>query len=153
MSTATTTEYPTPSYEGLSWDKAAQESTDFIARHKITSAAHVLAVLNADPHTAGISYGPFFHSGSSTSLLDGLQRAGWEVTWMEAHYYYVAESPTGDFLTYCEGDVSEGHGGKVCRACYPGQSTVAPDPDAWDDPTLCSWHDWHGADAVKPARS
>lgn len=49
--------------------------------------------------------GFFAGSGGDRQLWDALQIAGWQRTWAEASYYYVAQSPTGDVLTYIEGDV------------------------------------------------
>ena len=50
----------------------------------------------------------FGGSGGDATLSAALNDAGWRTTWAEANYYWVKKSPTGEYLTYIEGDVQRG---------------------------------------------
>lgn len=59
---------------------------------------------NAD----GAADGFFAGSGGDGSVLEVLRDAGWSVVWSQASYYYVAEAPNSDRITYIEGDIYRG---------------------------------------------
>jgi hypothetical protein len=57
---------------------------------------------------AGGAEGFFAGSGGNDTVWDALSTAGWNVTWSEAEYYFVAQAPDGSVITYVEGDVYRG---------------------------------------------
>jgi hypothetical protein len=69
-----------------------------------TTADDVIDIL--DPPSSGDAF--FAGSGGDDSLQEALTVAGWDLTWAEAHYYYVMRAPNGDLITYVEGDVYRG---------------------------------------------
>lgn len=73
-----------------------------------STATAVIETLNAhfEDKSAGDAF--FGGSGGDRQLWDSLGRAGWKKTWSRAPYYYVAENPSGELLTYIEGDVYRG---------------------------------------------
>lgn len=50
----------------------------------------------------------FAGSGGDGSVESALDEAGWTHIWRVAHYYWAMRSPTGDAVTYVEGDVFRG---------------------------------------------
>lgn len=72
-----------------------------------TTADAVIEILGKDAEL-GCGDAFFAGSGGDRDLFDPLWGAGWRIAWMESRYFYVVEGPTGDFLTYIEGDVYRG---------------------------------------------
>ncbi|MCK0441278.1 hypothetical protein MUG78_17910 [Gordonia alkaliphila] len=50
----------------------------------------------------------FAGSGGDDTVWEMLEDAGWKIIWSEADYFFVAQSPEGDCLTYIEGDIYRG---------------------------------------------
>jgi hypothetical protein len=71
------------------------------------SADEVIAILGG---SAGASAGDAFFAGSGGDgrVEDSLITAGWSYEWREASYHWAMRSPTGDGVTYVEGDVYRG---------------------------------------------
>lgn len=58
-----------------------------------------------EPPSSGVA---FFPGGADETLADALSWADWRVEFREGDYVWVAKSPTGELITYVEGDVYEG---------------------------------------------
>lgn len=52
--------------------------------------------------------GFFAGSGGDRTVWAQLRAAGWSLRWSEASYYWCAEAPNGDVITYVEGDIYRG---------------------------------------------
>lgn len=65
----------------------------------------VILVLNE--HFAP-SAGNSFFGGDAGEIWDALESAGWQIIWSAAEYHFVAQDPSGQMLTYTEGDVDRG---------------------------------------------
>lgn len=50
----------------------------------------------------------FAGSGGDGSVEDALDKAGWTHVWRRAPYYWAMKSPSGDGITYVEGDIYRG---------------------------------------------
>ena len=85
------------------------ESLDTIENEQPDNAQSVVALLNEYCDTsAGDAFFP--GSGGNRSLLESLEKAGWDMVWSEASYFYVVRhESTGDYLTYIEGDIYVGN--------------------------------------------
>jgi hypothetical protein len=51
----------------------------------------------------------FAGSGGDHTPRESLYKAGWRTIQSEAYYYYAMQAPTGDIVTYCEGDIYRGN--------------------------------------------
>lgn len=62
------------------------------------------------PGAPSLSAAPAFFAGSGgdRTVMSALGRAGWKLGSMEASYYYTMVSPTGEKITYIEGDIYPG---------------------------------------------
>lgn len=76
------------------------------------SADDVFAILKPIPGTS-TGEGFFEGSGGDEQVYDALREAGWKVVWAEADYYWCMRAPNGDLITYTEGDVDRGNGGRI----------------------------------------
>ncbi|MUL61245.1 hypothetical protein B5P44_01585 [Mycobacterium sp. CBMA 213] len=50
----------------------------------------------------------FAGSGGDRQLMEALLEAGWTIPWDQGDIYFVARDPSGNLLTYTEGDVDRG---------------------------------------------
>jgi hypothetical protein len=71
------------------------------------TADDVLRILTVAPGTSS-GDGFFAGGGGDGTVLESLTDAGWVLVWMEAPYYWVAQAPNGDLITYVEGDIYRG---------------------------------------------
>jgi hypothetical protein len=83
------------------WDNI---NTQLAELRTARTADDVIRIL--DPPSSGDAF--FAGSGGGDTVEEALGEAGWQVTWSEAHYYYVMRAPNGDMITYVEGDVYRG---------------------------------------------
>lgn len=95
----------------LTFWQRIDRALDRIATEKPTTFDGVKAILDEDGNpdgteAAGAAF--FAGSGGDRQLREALRDAGWRTVWAEASYYYTMVSPTGDLLTYTEGDVDRG---------------------------------------------
>lgn len=59
-------------------------------------------------HESIAADGFFAGSGGDGTVWESLFDAGWRTRWMDAGYYWSAEAPNGDRITYVEGDIYRG---------------------------------------------
>lgn len=52
--------------------------------------------------------GFFGGGGGDGAVITSLRAAGWKTVWAEAWYYWAAQAPNGDIVTYVEGDIYRG---------------------------------------------
>ncbi len=60
-----------------------------------------------DCHTGADAF--FAGGGGDYTPRSSLYKAGWRTIQAEAYYYYAMQSPNGDTITYCEGDIYRGN--------------------------------------------
>lgn len=67
-------------------------------------------VMRICPASEGMSSADGFFGGGGGDVLpdEPLHDAGWRYVWMEADYYWCMRGPTGDLITYIEGDLYRG---------------------------------------------
>ena len=75
---------------------------------QLTTARTVDDVLRICPERSS-GDGFFAGGGGDETVIDALTAAGWTTVWHEAWYFWCAQSPTGDLLTYVEGDLYRGN--------------------------------------------
>ena len=83
-----------------------------ITNDKPNTFDKVKAILDngTDPKTDCKDTAFFGGSGGDDQLEEALYRAGWDMLWIEASYYYIMQHDvTGETLTYIEGDLYRGH--------------------------------------------
>jgi hypothetical protein len=68
-------------------------------------------LLELCPKIPGISSGDGFFEGGGGDhdLLSALLEGGWDTVEVRASYYWCAKSPTGEKLSYVEGDLYRGN--------------------------------------------
>ncbi len=92
------------------WAAVEQQCTEL---RTAKTADDVLRILsperNPDGRDSASGQGFFAGSGGDTSLEEVLDEAGWRHVWRKADYYWVMQGPTGDVITYVEGDVYRGN--------------------------------------------
>ena len=78
---------------------------------RLTHATTVDQVLEICPQIPGTSSGDGFFAGGGgdASVLDALHDAGWETVQIRAWYYWCMRAPTGELLSYVEGDLYRGN--------------------------------------------
>jgi hypothetical protein len=106
---------PSPEQEGASprprgplaayWEKYDATLARIVAERPTTFAELKAILDDFEPPSSGDA---FFPDGADESLGEALNAAGWTVRYGEAVYVYRATSPTGERLTYVEGDIYEG---------------------------------------------
>jgi hypothetical protein len=86
------------------WDMIDKQLTDLRTARTADDVIRILG--GVEQASSGDAF--FAGSGGDGTVYESLIDAGWRVVWAEASYYWVAEAPNGDKVTYVEGDIYRG---------------------------------------------
>lgn len=91
------------------WESVGSALDEIEKAPDVDQVIDVLIRYFAEDWSHGCAGDAFFPgSGGDRQLNEALRHAGWEIVWAKAPYYYVARDPSGQLLTYIEGDVYRG---------------------------------------------
>jgi hypothetical protein len=94
------------------WETVAEQLTELSTAQ---NADDVLRILGPDRNPYGPDWdgmdgqGFFAGSGGDGTVRESLERAGWELKWSRAGYWWAMQAPDGTVVTYIEGDIYRGN--------------------------------------------